>query len=715
MKQVLQHLRSGELEVAEVPCPLVRSGSLLIQTRASLISAGTERMLVEFAQGNLISKARAQPEKVKQVLDKIKADGLLPTLEAVFAKLDEPLPLGYCNAGVVVEAGNGVSGFAPGDRVISNGAHAEMVCVPRNLCCRIPDNINDDQASFTVLASIGLQGIRLLDPTLGECIVVTGLGLIGLMAVQLLVANGCRVLGIDMSPARLALARQFGAETVDLSAGGDPVSAAEAFSQGRGVDGVLICAATKSSEIVNQAAKMCRKRGRIISVGAVGLELMRTEFYNKELTLQVSCSYGPGRYDPYYEERGNDYPLPFVRWTEQRNFEAILDLMAAGKLDVTPLISRRVEQAKAAEAYKMLTDDRAALGIVLQYGKEPIVREVVLTHKPAPKATEAAGKAVVGLVGAGNFSRLVALPNLTKTDARIACIADLNAAAASTSARKFGAERSTTDYHLILNDASINTMMIFTRHDMHAPMVLEALKAGKHVFVEKPLALNREDLDRVRETYNAMPGRQLMVGFNRRFSPHAVKMKSLLASRTQPLCMSMMVNAGIIPPDMWVHDPQVGGGRIIGEGCHYIDLMAFLADAPVVRVHCMRVGESRGLVIREDKATVTLGFADGSIGTLHYFANGSKSYPKETLEVFNDGKILRLENFRVLRGYGWKGFSKMKLMRQDKGHRAEVKAFIDSVIRGGPSVMPFDQIENVTKATFAACESAVSGNAIDIS
>ncbi|MCH7813289.1 MAG: bi-domain-containing oxidoreductase [Planctomycetes bacterium] len=718
MKQVLQHLKTGQIEVADVPCPQVRSGHLLIRTRATLISAGTERMLVEFGKGSLLAKARAQPDKVKQVLAKIKTDGLMPTLEAVFARLDQPLPLGYCNAGEVVEVGPGVEGFTPGDRVISNGPHAEMVCVPRNLCATIPNGVSDEQAAFTVLGSIGLQGIRLLEPTLGETIAVTGLGLIGLVAVQLLRANGCRVLGIDPNPARSALARELGAETVDLAAGADPVAAALAFSGGRGVDGVLIAASAKTNAIIKQAALMSRQRGRIVLVGVVGLELSRSDFYKKELSFQVSCSYGPGRYDPQYEDRGHDYPQAFVRWTEQRNFEAILDLMASGRLNVTPLISERVEHARAADAYQMLTDRADVLGIVLTHpdAAAPTDRVITLPKLASAQARDGrpAGRVTVGVIGAGNFAKLVLLPALKKCDVTLRTIASAGGVTGTHAGRKFGFQQVTSDHHTILDDPRIDLVCILTRHNLHGPMVIEALEAGKHVFVEKPLCLTVEELERIGQLQARSPDRQLMVGFNRRFSPHAVKMKSLLAGRTQPMCMSMMVNAGVIPPESWVHDPRVGGGRIIGEGCHWIDLMSFLADARVVQVAACRIGESPGLAVRQDKMSITLSFADGSLGTLHYLGNGHKSYPKETLEVFCDGKVLRLENFRVLRGYGWSGFSKLKLGRQDKGHQAEVQSLLRAIAGGEPPVMPFGQIDNVMRATFAALESAGEGRVVAV-
>jgi predicted dehydrogenase/threonine dehydrogenase-like Zn-dependent dehydrogenase len=712
MKQVLQNLRSGHIEIADVPCPMVKPGHLLIQSRASLISAGTERMLVEFSKGSLLAKARSQPERVKQVLDKIKAEGLLPTLEAVFARLDEPMPLGYCNAGVVVEVGAGVSEFKTGDRVAGNGAHAEMVCVPKNLCVKIPEDVEDVEAAFTVLASIGLQGIRLLAPTLGETIVVTGLGLIGLISVQLLVNSGCCVLGIDPDRRRCELARQFGAEVFELADGADPLAAAQAFTSNRGVDGVLITASSKDSGIVKQAAQMCRKRGRIILVGVVGLELNRSDFYKKELSFQVSCSYGPGRYDSNYEEKGQDYPLPYVRWTQQRNFEAIVEMLASHRLDIRPLITSTIQHTDATQAYEILSERRDALGIILTYPHTAAPCSRVVALAGPRTATAAAGQVVIGLIGAGNFARMTLLPALKGSSARLRTIVSAGGVSGVHAGRKFGFEQAATDYRKVLDDNSINLVIITTRHDLHAKMTLEAIHAGKHVAVEKPLCLNTDELRAIQQEFTKHPGRQLLVGFNRRFSPHAIKMKQLLAGRSQPLCMTTLINAGAVGDESWVHDAATGGGRIIGEGCHWIDLMSFLAGSPIVRVMSTQMGQS-GIRI-DDKCTITLTFADGSIGTLHYFANGSKEFPKESMDVFCENRVLRLENFRLLRGFGWPGFTKMKLLRMDKGHREEFRRLNDAIVSGGEPVMPFDQIENVMLATFAAAESARKGQPIDL-
>jgi len=708
VRQVLQDLRSGATEVAEVPAPITRPGHLLIQTRRSLISAGSERLIVEFGKASLIAKARSEPEKVKQVLDKIKTDGLMPTLEAVFSKLDEPMPLGYCNAGVVLEVGPGVLGFARGDRVVSNGSHAEIVSVPQNLCAKIPDGVSDDEAAFTVLASIGLQGIRLLQPTLGERFIVYGMGLIGILCVQLLRAHGCEVMGVDISPSRLALGERLGARPVNTAAGGDVVAAAGAWTNGRGVDGVLITAAAETDEIVHLSAQACRKRGRIVLVGVVGLNLRRADFYDKELSFQVSCSYGPGRYDEKYEQGGQDYPLGFVRWTEQRNFEAVLEAMGTGRLRVDELITDRFPLAEAAAAYEAVSG-RDALGVVLEYPEE-VRREPRVPIVQQPSA--AAGVPSFGVIGAGSFSKMVLLPSLQKAGARVISVADIVPAAAHHLARKLGAAQALTDYREILADPGIDAVFIIVGHHLHARLVCEALTAGKHVFVEKPLAMNEEELARVGEAVKANPGRQLMVGFNRRFSPHTERLKGLLAGRSEPLALSMTVNAGSVPPNHWVHDPVLGGGRIIGEGCHFIDLLAFVANSPVTSVAAAQMGQ--GVAIREDKMSITLGFADGSVGTVNYFANGSKTYPKERLEIFSEGRVLLMDNFRRTIGYGVSGFRRFRTSRQDKGHRAEFAAFVRRVASGGPPLIPFEQLDNITRATLAATESARSGKTIHL-
>ena len=597
----------------------------------------------------------------------------------------------------------------PGVRVASNGPHAEAVCVPRNLCAKVPDALTDEQAAFTVLGSIALQGIRLAAPTLGEKFMVFGMGLVGLLTAQLLQANGCEVLAVDLNAERLKLAEAFGAQIVDLSAGGDPIAAAEAWTSGKGVDGVLVTASAKTDEIVHQAAQACRRRARIVLVGVVGLNLRRSDFYEKELTFQVSCSYGPGRYDEAYEQGGHDYPRGYVRWTEQRNFEAVLGAMASGKLRVDDMITHRFKLDDAVAAYETITNDRSALGVILEYPSE-IKRErvvVVREPKPAPPAAP-----TVGIVGAGNFAKSILLPALAKTPARVAYVADLDAAAAQHAASKFGVEKATTDYKVILDDPDVSAVFVVVGHHLHARFVCEVLASGKHAFVEKPLAMNRDELRQVAEAADKAADRFVMVGFNRRFSPHIVKMKQLLAGRSEPLCMNFTVNAGAVPADHWVQDPNRGGGRIIGEACHFIDLLAHLAGSKVKTVSAAMVGE--GPAVRTDKMSIMLTLTDGSVGTVNYFANGSKSYPKEMLEVFSDGRVLRMENFRVTRGYGFDGFGKLKTWRQDKGHRAEMAAFIERLAEGGNPLIGFHELENATVASFAAMESAESGETVGV-
>ncbi len=696
MKQILQNLSNGETSLVEVPAPKNIDGNVLIATRASIVSAGTERMLIGFGKANYLNKARQQPDKVKQVLAKIKTDGLMPTIDAVRSKLDQPLPLGYCNAGKVLESN--VNGFKAGDRVVSNGNHAEVVRVPKNLCAKIPDGVDDESAAFTVLGAIGLQGIRLIQPTLGEAIVVTGLGLIGLMCVQMLRANGCRVLGIDFDSNKCELARQFGAETVDLSIGEDPLIAAQHFSRGRGVDGVLITAASQSDEIMHQSAEMCRKRGRVVLVGVVGLNLRRDDFFQKEISFQVSASYGPGRYDPLYEEQGNDYPVGFVRWTEQRNFEAVLDMMDNGTLDVKSLITQRFKIENAIDAYKLL-DDSSALGVVLDYPEKPnhVLQSTSVDLTNPNKNIEQYTSSVptVGFIGAGNYASRTLIPAFKSGGAILDTLVTSGGISGVHHGKKNGFRTTSTEITDLLNNENINTISIVTRHDAHANQVVEALNAGKNVFVEKPLALKVEELDQIDTAYKnaqSTESRRLMVGFNRRFAPHIVKMKELLNAHRTPKSIVMTVNAGSIPAEHWVQDLNVGGGRIIGEACHFIDLMRFLIGFPILQYQSMMMGDAPGVEIRSDKITINLSFSDGSFGTIHYLANGGSAFPKERVEVFCDDAVLQMDNYRVLKGYGWKGFNKMKLLRQDKGQQACASSFLKSISNGLKSPIPYDEI-----------------------
>ena len=697
MKQVIQNLRAGATEVIDLPSPAPLAGHLLIATSRSLISSGTERMLVEFGKANLLEKVRRQPDKVREVLTKIRTDGLLATLDAVQSKLDEPMPLGYCNVGKVTECSGECGHFRIGDRVVSNGPHAGIVRVPHNLAAAVPSSVSDETAAFTVLGAIALQGIRLLGPTIGETVAVSGLGLIGLLAVQILRANGCQVLAIDFDGARLALAQRFGAIAVNLSANEDPVERAQALSGGVGIDAVLIAAATESNGPVRQAAGMCRKRGRIVLVGVTGLELSRADFYKKELSFQVSCSYGPGRYDAQYEQQGQDYPIGFVRWTAQRNFAAVLNLMAAGSIDVAPLVSHRFAVADAPSAYRLLTDDRAALGIVLEYDSQQTAS--VQPMAPARPARAAAAVTpsdpVLGLIGAGNYAMRVLAPAFRHTGARLHTVVTTGSVRGWHAARRFGFENLATDVEAVLSNPDINAVVIATRHDTHAALVCRALAAGKHCFVEKPLALAHSEIDAI------VQGRTggesiLMVGFNRRFSPLTARARELLRASSGPHAYTYLVNAGAVPADHWVRDPKDGGGRILGEACHFIDLLRFLDDSPIVSASARGTPATHA---DSDTAVITLGFASGSVGTIQYFTAGAKSFPKERLEVFSAGRILQIENFRRLRTWGWAGRPGGLRWRQEKGQRACAQAFVDAVRAGGQSPIPFDQVLEIARQT----------------
>ncbi|RJQ78886.1 MAG: dehydrogenase [Desulfobacteraceae bacterium] len=702
MKQLLQDLSNGQTYVINAPAPDSSPGTLLINSNVSLVSAGTERMVVDFGKANMIDKARQQPEKVKLVLEKAKTDGLMTTFEAVRSKLGQPIPLGYSNVGVVSEVGAGVEGFKPGDRVVCNGRHADVVRVAKNLCARIPDNVDDETAAFTIVASIGLQGIRLANPTLGEGVAVFGAGLIGLLTIQMLRAQGCRVLAVDIDDNKLSLARRFGAETCNSNMGEDPVAAGKAFSHGNGVDAVIITASTKSNDPVTHAARMSRKRGRIVLVGVTGLELNRSDFYEKELSFQVSCSYGPGRYDGDYEEKGHDYPLGFVRWTEKRNFEAVLEMMSERRLDVSALISHRFTFDDAAAAYETLSKEKNVLGVLLRYQESFETRHAKsVTLREAPQFS--AQKPVISFIGAGNYASRVLIPAFKNCGAQLHTLVTSGGTSGVFHGRKAGFVQASTDMQAMLANSAVNTVVIVTQHNTHARFVVKALEAGKNVFVEKPLAITCDELNQVEHAYrnahSGATGPLLMVGFNRRFSPQVEKMKTLLCNIQEPKSFIMTMNAGYIPDDHWVQDMKIGGGRIIGEACHYIDLMRFLAGSEIISVQARRIGNAKGLKVTEDKATILLGFSDGSFGSIHYLANGHKGFPKERVEVFSAGRILQLDNFRTLKGFGWPGFRKMKLWRQDKGQATCPSVFIKAIEEGRSSPIPAQEIFEVARVT----------------
>jgi predicted dehydrogenase len=710
MKQIFQDLKNGEILQKELPLPSVKPGHLIIETSKSLVSLGTEKMLLDFGKAGWINKARQQPEKVKQVLQKIKTDGVGPTVKAVTNKLNQPMPIGYSNVGTVLDLAMDVKGFKKGDRVVSNGYHAEVVCVPYNLCACIPDNVDNVTAAFTVVSAIALQGIRLIKPTLGESIAVIGLGLIGQLTCQILRANGCRVIGFDYNETKVRLATKHGVEAWNLSNDVDSVKAAYAFSGSNGVDGVVITASTKSNLPIEQAPEMCRKRGRVVLVGVVGLKLNRSSFYNKEISFQVSCSYGPGRYDMGYEQKGFDYPIGYVRWTEQRNFQAVLQLMSEGKIVVEELVSEMVDFKKSTEVYQKANED--TLGIIFDYsGLNELVTQKIILKEDSKKYSSRTVK--VGIIGSGDFTSGILLPVLKKTNAELVGIASRSGMNSSYLGNKFKFSFHTSEYKDLLNHPEINAIIITTRHDTHSKLVIEALKAGKHVFVEKPIALNQDELLSISDVYNEHQGQQLMVGFNRRFSPHAVKMKKLVSKRQSPLSMVFVINAGMIPADHWIQDSEIGGGRIVGEACHFIDLLTYLVGSPIKSVNAVQLGDSHDGVY-EDKMSIQLVFSEGSIGTIHYFANGNKALEKERLEIFFDGKVLQLSNFKKLKGYGFSKFNKHHILNQDKGYVNEISQFVAAVHENAKPLIPFQELKNVTLASFAAVESAKKSKVIEL-
>ena len=705
MKQIIQDLRKGDTILEEVPVPGIKSGYLLIRTTRTLVSLGTERMLVDFGKANFIQKAKQQPDKVKMVLEKVKTDGLKPTIESVINKLGQPLPLGYCNVGVIVAVGDGVQEFSIGDRVASNGYHAEYVSVPKNLVVKIPDNVLDEEATFTIIGSIGLQGIRLLKPTFGETIVVVGLGLIGLVTAELLLGNGCNVIGFDFDPEKIRIAKEKGIIAINPSDGSDQVKFVESVTNGVGADGVIITASNKSNEIISQSAKMCRKRGRVILVGVVGLDISRADFFEKEITFQVSCSYGPGRYDEEYEQKGHDYPIGYVRWTEKRNFEAVLNAISKKTLDVNPLITDRVPLNDYKKIYRDMSNSKS-IASILEYTSS---EKQESTIKINSKSFE--GKSgVLGIIGAGNFTSSTMLPNLKKFNADIKYIASSGGLSSTIMAKKHNIANSTTDYKEILKDEEVNLVLVTTQHHMHAKMTVESINAGKSVFVEKPLALNEFELDEIIKNYHAKDV-SITVGFNRRFAPLSMKMKKALGNSNTPMNIVATMNAGYIPKNVWIHDMEIGGGRIIGEACHYIDLCTYLTDSKVVSVCMNAMGNNPEE--STDNASILLKYENGSNAVINYFSNGNKGYSKERVEVYSQERTLVMDNWRKLKGYGFNGFSSAN-SGQDKGHFNQFKALVNQQKNGGEAIIPFDEIVNTTKASFAAIKSLKEGKWIFI-
>ncbi len=703
MKKIIQSLKTGVVELVEVPVPSISENEVLIQTSNSLISSGTERMLLEFGRSNILAKAKGQPEKVKMVLQKIKTDGLIPTLEAVSSKLDEPISLGYCNVGRVVEVGKNVANFRVGDRVASNGSHAEFVAVSKNLCAKIPENVDDKAAAFTVVGAIGLQGVRLLNPTLGERIVVIGLGLIGLITIQILRANGCSVLGMDTDRSRVEVAQNLKFNAVCLTEDLDPLLSANSFSENKGVDGVLITANTKSQAPITNAAMMCRQRGRIVLIGVSGLSLSRDEFYKKELSFQVSSSYGPGRYDKNYENLGRDYPFGYVRWTEQRNFEAILELLSLAKIDTEALKAKTFNLADANKAYDELSAGSNHLALMLDYPKkcEKFGKALTTTwtkYSPFSELPSSSSKSasktdlpvLVDFVGGGTYAKRKLMPAFKRFGAEFNTLITRGGVSLTHSANKFRFKKISTDVHGSLSESKSDAVVIATRHDTHAEYIIAALKCSKHVFVEKPLCLTLEELKQIEAAYDGKS--LLLIGFNRRFAPQTAQIKHLLRNETAKKSIIITVNSGAVSQDHWSQDKAVGGGRLVGEACHFIDLLRYIVGSPITYSSINRMRSQTN-----DTFTLNFTFYDGSIGTIHYFSNGNTAVPKEKLEVFCGGRVLSLQNFKKMEGFGWPKFKRQNLWSQNKGQEEMAEIFLNAIREDGPNPIPVEEIFEVSK------------------
>lgn len=707
MKQIIQSFKSGELWLAEVPVPACKSGGAVVQTRASFVSAGTERMLVDFAKKNLIGKAMQMPDQVQKVLRKMKSEGIFETLEKVKAKLDQPIPLGYSSAGVVEELGHAMRGFSVGDRVACGGAgyanHADYNYVPKNLMVKIPDGVSFEDASCATVGSIALQGIRQCDLRLGEQVCVMGLGLLGLLAVQMLKASGCRVLGFDPNPQRCQDAMNLGA---DMAVSSDLVAAADQFSQGMGMDAVLITAATKSNEPVTVAGEIARMKAKVVVTGLVGMDLPRDDYYKKELDFKLSLSYGPGRYDSNYEEGGNDYPYGYVRWTEQRNIAAFLDLVAAGSVTPSKLVTHRFDISEALDAYDLLLGKKEEpyLGIVIDYAEKDAAvlqesREVSVPNTGGVKSSEVN----VGFIGAGNFTKAVLFPELKKMpEVNLKTLCTATGMNAGETAKKESFDIASTDYESMLQDDSINTVFVTTQHNSHSKFICESMEAGKHVFVEKPLAITEEQLGRIKSTVEGLGEKSpvLMAGFNRRFSPHAAMLKKYFAKRTTPIFMNYRVNAGIIPPDVWIQDPAIGGGRIIGEGCHFIDFASHIIGEKVVEVQAQCVSTENAGLIAEDNVSINLKYADGSVANILYVALGSADIAKERCEILANESVAVMEDFCKTTCSGKLGKDKLA-GKQAKGFAQELEAFFESIKNGSEAPIALDSLINTTEVSFA--------------
>ena len=730
MKQVLQHARSGEITVEDVPAPQLLPGCVLVQVAASVVSAGTERASAEFARKNLLQKANSRPDLVREVIRKVQRDGLLSAIQTVRSRLDQPQTPGYSSAGTVIAVGEGVTDLQAGDRVACAGAgfaaHAELACVPRLLVARIPagalgGEVSFDEAAFSTLGAVALHGLRTAEAKLGDLVAVIGLGLIGQITIQLLKAAGCHVLGMDLDPSRADLARSLGANATANSGPAFRDLCAET-TKGLGVDCVLIAAETPSSDPVNLAGAIARDRAIVVAVGTVGIDIERKAYYEKELDFRISRSYGPGRYDIAYEQKGRDYPIGYVRWSETRNMEAFVALLAEKKINIAPLITHRfpIEQARSAYELIMGRAQERYLGVVIEYaGSADRSRNLELVPasviRPRSVPTQNAGVSV-GLLGAGGFATSTLIPAMkASSSTSLVSVCTSTGIRAKHAAQSFGFRNCTTDEIALIEDSNVNTVVIATRHHLHARQVLSALAAGKHVFCEKPLCLCEAELAEIVDRYDAILSARplLMVGFNRRFAPMTVRLKDFLRSMAEPLALHYRVNAGYLPPNHWVNDREQGGGRIPGEVCHFVDLLSFLAGSKVSEVDARGVGASARY--SSGNVLISLRFDNGSEGTISYLANGDRSYSKERIEIFGGGRTAVLDDFRHLElVHGGHKQSLRSRWRQDKGHRGEWTAFANAAQQGTDSPIPFEEIVGATLATFRVEESLATGKRIPV-
>jgi predicted dehydrogenase/threonine dehydrogenase-like Zn-dependent dehydrogenase len=717
MKQLQQNMKTGETRVVEVPVPKPSQGTALVRTAASLVSAGTERMLVEFARQSLVGKAQSRPDLVRQVLNKARREGLLATFDAAMNRLDQPLPLGYSSAGTIIQVASGLHGFRVGDRVACGGGghavHADFVAVPQNLMSPIPANVGFEQAAFATIGAVAMQGFRLSEAQIGSRVAVIGLGLLGLLTVGIASAAGCQVFGIDLDPRRVDLAGKMGAAQAVIR--GQAVEGLQAFSQGVGADAVLICADTESNDPIELAGEIARDKARVVVVGAVGMDAPRKPYYEKELELVVSRSYGPGRYDADYEEKGQDYPIGYVRWTENRNMQAFLDLLASARLDVSPLITHRIPIEEGEKAYDLITGKEPYLGVLLTYQEGSLPEDNRVLNLQAPAVRVKPGEILaLGVLGAGNYALSTFLPVLNKVGG-IAPVGIVSASGASAqhAAQRHGFGFAASDPEVLLKDPAINIVAILTRHHLHTAQILSAFSAGKHIYCEKPLAITQDQLVQVTTALEKEDQPLLMLGFNRRFAPLGLELKNFIDKRQEPLFAHYRVNANVLPPDHWLIDPEVGGGRIIGEGCHFIDFLTYLVGKSPMEVTTL--GLSDNGIYSEDNVVMNFRFPDGSLGVVSYLANGDRSYPKEYLEVFSGGRIGVLHDWRKLElVHNGRRKVKKHLLRQNKGHKHAWVSFLEALQGDKKPPIPYQQLIGVARASFAAVESLHSGEKVAI-